>query len=93
MYNFKKIGSTESIAEWESKGLSNEVIKPPDNTIALEVKFNGKRMYIKLSGSCLKQDKVIFNHKKTVNRYIVFDLESNLNNVDPTLENFLLQLS
>ena len=24
---FKKIGSTESIAEWEYKGLSNEVIK------------------------------------------------------------------
>ena len=26
---FKKIGSTESISEWKSKGLSDEIIKPP----------------------------------------------------------------
>ena len=31
---FYKIGSTENIAEWRSKGLSNEVIKAL-NTLAL----------------------------------------------------------
>ena len=30
---FQKIGSTESIAERESKGLSNEIIKPPDKAL------------------------------------------------------------
>ena len=86
---FKKVGSPESIAKWKSKGLSNEVIIPPNNILAPEVKFTGKIMYVKFSGSCLKQDKITFNHKKTVNIYIVHDLKSTLNNFDPTLQNCL----
>ena len=46
-------------------------------------------MYVKFSGSCLKQDKITFSHGKTVNIYIVYDLKSNLNNFDPTLKNCL----
>ena len=46
-------------------------------------------MFVKFDGSCLiKQDEFTFN-KKTVNIYIVYDLDSNLNNFDPTLENCL----
>ena len=41
---FKTIGSTEGIAEWESKGLSNEVVKPPNNALAPSVKFTGKKI-------------------------------------------------
>ena len=44
-------------------------------------------MYVKFSRSGLKQDKITFNHRKTVNIYIVYDLKSNLNNFDPTLKN------
>ena len=69
--------------------MSNEVIKPPNNNLAPEVKFTGKRMYVKLSESCLKQYKVTFNHKKAVNIYIVYNLKSNLINFDPTLQNCL----
>ena len=36
---------------------------------------------------CLTQDKLAFNHGKIVNIYIAYDLESNLNNSDPALEN------
>ena len=43
-------------------------------------------MYIKFNGSFLKQDKITFNHGKTVNIYIFYNLESNLNNFDFTLE-------
>ena len=57
--------------------------------IILLVEFTGKNIYGKFKGSCLKQDKVTFNHEKIVNIYIVYDLESNLNNFDPTLENCL----
>ena len=46
-------------------------------------------MYVKFSESCLKQDKITFNHGKTVNMYIVYDLKSNLDNFDPTLKNVL----
>ena len=47
-------------------------------------------MYVKFSGSCSKQDKITFNHGKTMNIYIVYDLKSNLNNIHPTLQNILL---
>ena len=87
---FKNIGNNENISSWESKGLSNKVIKPSDNTLAPPVKYTDKRMYVKFNGSCLKQDKITFNHGKTVNMYIVYDLKSNLNNFDPTLKNCLL---
>ena len=45
-------------------------------------------MYVKFSGSCLKQDKVTFNHK-TVKIYIVYDLKSTVSDFDPTLINCL----
>ena len=46
---FKKIGNTESISSWEFKGLSNKIIKPPDNTLALTVKYIDKRIYVKFN--------------------------------------------
>ena len=69
----------------------NEVIKPPDNSLAPAIKFAGKRMYVKFRGSCLKQDKFTFNHGKIMIIYIVHDLKSTLNNFDPTLQNCLFE--
>ena len=44
-------------------------------------------MFVKFDGNCLiKQDKFTF-HEKTLNIYIVYDLDSNLNNFDLTLQN------
>ena len=46
-------------------------------------------MFVKFNGSCLiKQNKFTFN-KKILNIYIVYDLDSNLNNFDPILEKCL----
>ena len=42
---FKKTGNTESISSWKSKGLSDEIIKPPStsyNNIAPTLKYTGK---------------------------------------------------
>ena len=86
----KIIVTTENISSWESKGLPNEVIKAPDNTLALELIYSGKKMYVKFNGSCLKQDKITFNHGKIVNIYIVYTLKSTLNyDEDITPENCL----
>ena len=49
---FKNNGNTESISSWESKGLSNEVIKPPsasNNSHAPTLKYTGKGRYTKLN--------------------------------------------
>ena len=67
--------------------MSDKVIKSFNNSLAPTLKFTGERMHVKFSGSCLKQDKIMFNHGKTVNIYIVYDLKSNLNDFDPTLQN------
>ena len=44
---------------------------------------------LKFEGSCLRQDKITFNHEKIVNIYIVYELSSNINNFEFTLENCL----
>ena len=79
----------EFITEWKSKGL-NDIIKSPDNSLTRALISTYKGVYPKFNGSCLKQDKIALNHGKIVNIYIVYDLESNLNNFNPTLKNCLL---
>ena len=79
---------SEFITEWKSKGL-NDVIKSPDNSLAPALVSTYKGSYPKFKGSCLKQDKIAFNHGKIVIIYVVYDLESNLNNFDPASENCL----
>ena len=72
---FEKIGNTDNISEWKSIGWSDEI---SDNTLAPELIYYGQRMYVKFNGSCLKQDKVTFNHGKIVNMYIFSTLKSTL---------------
>ena len=36
-------------------------------------------MYLEFNGGCLKQDKITYNHGKTINIYIVYYLKSTLN--------------
>ena len=55
--------------------------------MAPKLEYIDKDMFVKFNGSCLiKQSKFTFN-KKILN--IVYDLETNLNNFDPILENCL----
>ena len=74
---FKKIGNTEKISSWKSKGLFNEIIKPLDNTHAPELIYSGGRMHVKFDGNYLKQDKITFNHGKIVNIYLAYEITKN----------------
>ena len=74
---FKKIDNTDHISAWKSKGLSDESIKPPstsDNSLAPSLSYIGTRKRVKFVGSCLKQDKITVTHGKTVNLYIVYEI-------------------
>ena len=88
---FKKIGKTKSIFSWKSKGLPNEVINSPttnNNSFAPTLEYARRKLYVKFNGSYLiKQDKITFDNRNIVNIYIVYDLDSNLKNFDPSLEN------
>ena len=88
------INVADYVLLWKSKGLSTETIKPTitsDNSLAPTINYYYvAKIRVKFTGSCLKQEKVIFNHGKEVNIYIVYELgASGSNNSDPTLKNCL----
>ena len=71
--------------------MSDAVIEPPatdDNNFAPPFGYNGTKIR-KFNGSCLKLDKVTYNHRPVVNIYIVYVLNLTLNSFDPTLEKCL----
>ena len=78
---------------WQSKGISNESIKPPatsNNSLSPRLRYNDTKIKIPFTGSCLKQPKYLFTHKKVVNIYIFYKLgASSSHDSDPTIKNCL----
>ena len=74
---------------WQSKGLSNETIKPPttsDNSLNPKLSYYGTKIRVQFSGSRLKPSKFTFNHKKVVSIYIVYELGASSSHInDPTI--------
>ena len=69
---FKVITNTNYISSWKSKGLYDESFKPPtksDNSFNPALNYYGTKTRVKLTGSCLKQDKITYTHKKIVIKY------------------------
>ena len=64
------------VLSWQSIRLSVKSIKPPttsDNGLAAALNFYyASKIKVNFTGSCLKQDKITFNHGKVVNIYIVY---------------------
>ena len=55
-------------------------IKSPsarNNILDPSLDYLGAKIKIKFNGNCLKQDKITFNHGKTVNIYIVYEINKN----------------
>ena len=74
---FKTVTNTNYISSWKSRGLSAESINPPttcDNILTPELSYVDYRIRVKFTGSCLKQPKITYTHKKVVNVYIVYEL-------------------
>ena len=73
------------IAEWKSKGLSDESIKPPtlsNNSLAPLIDNYSYKIRLKFNGSCLTQPKVTYTHEKVVNIYIVYELAGSSSHSD-----------
>ena len=62
----------------KTKGISDESIKTPAsiNNILNPLLEYGNKSKLKFNGSCLKQDKLEFNHGIIVNIYIVFEIKN-----------------
>ena len=87
------VNTADYVLSWQSKGLSNESIRPPvtsDNSLNPELNYYGTKTRVKCTKSCLKQSSHILTHKKIVNIYIVYELGASSSYVsDPTLKNCL----
>ena len=89
---FKVIASTNYISWWKSKGLFDENTTAPttrDYKLNPKLSFFGTKTRVDFRGSCLKQDKITFNHGKIVNIYIVYELDKTYVKTHPTLVNCL----
>ena len=67
---FKLNSSTVPILSWKSKVLSAEIIEPPSTSniiISPQFSFYGAKMRVEFTGSCLKQPRISYAHKKVVN--------------------------
>ena len=85
-------GAADYVLSWQSKGLSNESIKPPttNNSLTPELNYYGTKPRVKFTKSCLKQPSHILTHKNIVNIYIVYELAASSSNVNnPTIKNCL----
>ena len=86
-------------SSWKSKGLSAKCVKPPtasNNRLYPQLSYYGVKTKVELDGICLKQDKVTFNHEKTVSIYTVYEIikVTNINgnrNSDLTIQNALFR--
>ena len=83
-------GAADYVLSWQSKGLSNESIKPPttNNSLTPELNYYGTKTRVKFTKRCLKQSSHILTN--IVNVYIVYELAASSSNVkDRTIKNCL----
>ena len=85
------VGVIDCVLSWQSKGISNESIKPPttsNNSLNPRISYNDTKLKVQFTGSFLKLPKFTFTHKKVVNIYIVYELgASSSHSSDPTIKN------
>ena len=99
MYRYFKliagVSNSNYICYWESKGFSDErinSIRTSNHSITPGLNYYGNKTRAEFFGSCLKQDKVTFNHGKVVNIYIVYELHASSSFNDyPTLKILLFR--
>ena len=98
MRKYFKLNSVVNVVDhvllWQSKGVSNESIKPPTTpnySLSPRLNYYGTKTRVQFTGSCLKQPNHTFTHEKIVNIYIVYELGASTSHTnDPTIKNCLL---
>ena len=87
------VGVIDRVLSWRFKGISDESIKPPrtsNNSLNPRLSYNDTKIKVQFTGSCLKQPKFTFTHKKVVNIYIVYELGAcSSHSSNPTIKNCL----
>ena len=91
------VGVVDHVLSWQSKGLSNESIKPPTTSnygLNPRLSYHDTKIRVQFTRSCLKQPHFTFAHKKVVNIYIVYELGASSSHInDPTLKKLFIWCS
>ena len=78
---------------WKSKALSDEDIAAPtttDYSLNPQLSYFSTKTRVEFKGSCLKQDKIMYDHGKVVNIYIFYEISKDYDKSNyPKLENCL----
>ena len=67
---------------WKSKGFYDENITTPTTSHCIlnpQLSYLGTKTRVEFKGSCLKQNKITYDHGKIVNIYIVYEIGKNFN--------------
>ena len=65
-------------------------IKTSNHSLTQNLDYYGTKARVEFNGSCLKDNKITFNHGKVAKIYIVYEINKSINISDyPTLENCL----
>ena len=69
---------------------SLEVVSRTHNTLTPSINYYGDKVWLRFTGSVLKQKVVTYSHEKVVNLYAVYEITNSYNTGNyPTLENAL----
>ena len=74
---FKKVIGVSTgnyIYFWKSKRLPHTSPTTSNYSPNLQLSYPGTKTRLEFRGSCLKQDKIVFDHRKVVNIYMVYEL-------------------
>ena len=78
------VGAINRVLSWQSKGLSNESIKPPTTSnygLNPRLSYYDTKIRVQFTRSCLKHPNFTFTSKKIVNIYIVYELGASSSNL------------
>ena len=85
-----KISNTESILSWKSMGVSDDVLKPLNNsTLVPKLVHPYYNMLVRFNGSCLVKENISASNEKVLGIYIVYHLDNTSNTFHPRLKNGL----
>ena len=78
---------------WKSKALSDEDIAAPtttDYSLNPQLSYFSTKTRVEFKGTCLKQDKIMYDHGKVVNIYIFYEISKDYDiSIYSKLENCL----
>ena len=84
------INNTESILSWKSMGVSDDVLKPLNNsTLVPKLAQPYSNMQVSFNGSCLVKENKSVSNEKLLNVYTVYHLGNTSNTFHPRLKNCL----